>query len=89
MQTRIESFLEANVNTGIGLIINLSASFAFYPLIGWGNPVDDWWKYCLSTAFFTVLSVARSYLVRRYFNKKKGPPDLRLIVRDQEEVNHG
>ena len=85
-QSKIQSFIEANTNTGIGLVINFSAACLFYPLLGWGNVIDDWDKYVISTAFFTVLSVARSYFVRRWFETTS---DRRLIIRDHERVNRG
>lgn len=67
-QSKMHSFLEANVNTFVGMVINLSASFVLYPLFGMeGSAVD----YIGLTAIFTALSILRGYVVRRWFNKKQ------------------
>lgn len=67
MQSRIESLVEACVNVVIGACVALVAQLIIFPLLG--IPVTLG-QNLIITAFFTVISVARSYLVRRYFNSR-------------------
>ena len=64
MQTRTNSFIEANANTAVGMVISYAVSFAVYPLLGMQGNAGS---YAAATAFFTILSVARNYCVRRWF----------------------
>lgn len=66
MQKRSHSFYEALANTALGVGVSYAASFVIYPLLGMQA---SWSDYAVATAFFTVLSVARSYLVRRIGNR--------------------
>lgn len=64
-QSRIGSLIESLVNIAIGFGINLWANMVILPWFGF--PVS------LGTAFhigcaFTVISVIRSYAIRRWFN---------------------
>lgn len=68
MQTRLMSVIESSTSTAIGLVVSVI-----------GQIVVSWW-YALPlnfaqnmniVLFFTVLSVIRQYVVRRYFNKRK------------------
>ena len=73
-QTKIESFVEALVNTVIGFSITM----AMYPLINWICGIEmSFEQTSLSTILFTILSVLRSYLLRRFFNNIH-PVKLRL-----------
>jgi len=63
-QSRAESFVEASMNTGIGFVV----SATIWPAVAmmYGLP------YSLSvnlgiTSIFTVTSLLRSYIVRRFF----------------------
>jgi hypothetical protein len=65
-QTRLQSFIEAWFNVAIGFGINFAFNLIILPMVGLPRP-------SLSQNFamgmlFTVVSVARSYLIRRYFN---------------------
>lgn len=64
-QSKIESLVEAAVNTAIGLLITLMV----YPVINYicgihmsGSQIG------LSTLLFTVISVIRGFVIRRFFN---------------------
>lgn len=66
MQTRLQSLIEAWVNVIIGYFVALIAQLIVFPL------------YDLEVSFsqnlqigliFTVVSIARSYLLRRLFNR--------------------
>jgi len=66
VQSRLESLLESSLNTASGFAVSFAAwRWVVVPLLG--LPVDNA-QNLIITGFFTVLSVARSYLWRRYFN---------------------
>lgn len=63
-QTKIESFVEAWINVFIGFWINFFANMLILPLFGFTSLT-------LGTNFligmvYTVISVARSYVIRRW-----------------------
>ncbi len=67
-QTRLGSFIEAWVNVFIGFWINFAANLVILPMFGFEGLT-------LATNFYiglayTVVSVARSYIVRRWFNAR-------------------
>jgi len=66
MQTKLSSFQEALINTSIGYAINFCANLIILPLF-FGvhiSAVANMWLGLI----YTVIAVARSYLVRRWFN---------------------
>ena len=67
-QTRLGSFIEAWVNVFIGFWINFAANLVILPMFGFTGLT-------LATNFYiglayTVVSVARSYVIRRWFNAR-------------------
>lgn len=64
-QSRLESFIEAWVNVAIGFGINLVANILVLPWFGFHVTVSQAFGIGL---IFTIISVARSYAVRRFFN---------------------
>lgn len=66
-QTKLESFFEASLNVAIGFGVSLLANMFILPLYGVhvSFAVD-----IQVTLWFTVISLLRSYLIRRYMNKK-------------------
>ena len=67
MQTKKQSFIEANINTLSGFIVS------YITLI----TLNHFYQMNLSmfesleiTAIFTVSSIVRNYLIRRWFNRK-------------------
>mgnify|MGYP003410987717 CR=1 FL=1 len=69
-QSRLGSLIESILNTASGFVLSFAAwRLVVVPLLG--LPVDNVQNLQI-TAFFTVLSVARSYLWRRYFNGRLG-----------------
>jgi len=64
-QTKRQSLFESMVNVSIGFTISLVATFVVFPLF---DVVSTPSKNVGITIFYTVISVVRSYLVRRYFN---------------------
>lgn len=68
MQTRTQSLIESITNILIGYIVAVLSQVAIFPLFGINVPLSD---NLLIGAYFTVISLIRSYAVRRYFNKGK------------------
>lgn len=66
-QTRLGSFIEACFNVAVGFAINFLANLAILPLFGFH--VTGVQALGIGV-FFTVISVARSYLIRRFFNAR-------------------
>ncbi len=67
MQTRKQSFTESLVNILIGYFTALFSQMLVFPLF---NIYISIYDNLLIGFYFTVISLVRSYLVRRYFNKK-------------------
>lgn len=64
-QSRLESLVEVVLGTLIGLVVSLVAQRMVFPLFGWSPPMS---ANLAIAAIFTVISVARGYLMRRFFN---------------------
>ncbi len=67
MQTRKQSFTESLVNILIGYFTALFSQILVFPLF---NIYISIYDNLLIGFYFTAISLVRSYLVRRYFNKK-------------------
>ncbi len=66
-QSKKQSFLESMSSTGIGFIVSLVSTFIVFPMVG----IESNFKVNLQvTLYFTIISILRGYLVRRFFNKK-------------------
>jgi hypothetical protein len=65
-QTRIDSLMEVLTGTAIGLLVSTVANFLWFPVLH-GIPMSLAFNIATG-AFFTVISVARSYAIRRLFN---------------------
>ena len=67
MQTKKQSFIEANISTMIGFIVSYILSYTVLPIYG----VDQSHSVSFQiTLIYTIASILRGYLVRRYFNKR-------------------
>lgn len=66
MQTRVASLIEAWSNTFVGFAINALAGPFIYPLFGVSFSAA---QNIGIVTIFTVISVARNYFTRRFFNK--------------------
>ena len=64
-QTKLGSFIEAWVNVAIGFGINFAANMLILPMFGFNITIAD---NLFIGALYTVISVARSYAIRRWFN---------------------
>lgn len=64
-QTRRHSFIEAWANIFVGFTINYIANLLIFPLFGMHiSPIDN----LLLGLIYTVISLVRSYVLRRWFN---------------------
>lgn len=66
MQSRLQSLLEAWANVAIGYVVAVLSQLAVFPLFGIHVPLSD---NLLIGGYFTLISLARSYLLRRVFNR--------------------
>jgi hypothetical protein len=66
-QTRLGSLIEALANVVIGFGINWTANLMILPLFGFN--VTGGQAFGIGI-FFTVISIARSYALRRWFNAR-------------------
>jgi hypothetical protein len=65
-QSKKSSLVKSIVNTFVGYIITL----IFSPLIYWICDIEmSYGQMTLVTILFTILSIARNYVIRRTFNK--------------------
>lgn len=65
-QSKLSSLIESLINILIGYVVALLSQLAIFPMVGIHIP--------LSTnleigAYFTLVSLVRSYVIRRWFNK--------------------
>ena len=67
MQTKKQSLIESFTNVAIGYIISLLSLFIIFPILGIESSPS---KNFIITFYFTIISIFRSYIIRRYFNKK-------------------
>jgi hypothetical protein len=66
-QTKLGSFYESLINIIIGWTINFTANMTIFPLFGWEISVE---QNILIGTIYTVISLVRSYIIRRWFNAK-------------------
>jgi len=67
MQSKIESLLESSINTLVGYIVAVLSQLLIFPAFNIYIPLSD---NLLIGAYFTAISLLRSHIIRRYFNKK-------------------
>lgn len=65
MQSRKMSLLESVINILVGYGISVGAQIAIFPLFGLHASISDNLK---MGGLFTIVSLARSYCIRRVFN---------------------
>lgn len=66
-QTRLGSLIESITNIIIGFGINFTANAFIFPLFGWSISVK---QNVTIGIIYTCISIARSYMIRRFFNSK-------------------
>ena len=65
MQSRLSSAFEAAANVAIGYLVSVLANVLILPLFGYNVTIGD--SFAIGLAF-TLVSLVRSYLLRRAFN---------------------
>lgn len=65
-QSKSRSWKEAFTNIAIGYCVNFFANLVVFPMFGYNITIAD---NIVIGLVFTVISVIRQYVVRRYFNK--------------------
>ncbi len=66
MQSRLQSLIEAWVNVIIGFGISIVANLVVLPAFGYSVSLADAFGIGI---VFTAVSIVRSYLIRRWFNR--------------------
>ena len=64
-QSRLHSFIEAWANVLVGFLVGLISNIVVLPLFGYNVTLTD--AFGMSVVF-TVISIVRSYAIRRWFN---------------------
>ena len=67
MQTKYQSLIESLTNILIGYLTALLSQVLIFPLFDIDVSLQD---NLLIGLYFTIISLIRSYLVRRYFNNR-------------------
>ena len=67
MQTRWQSFLEAVTNSVVGYALAVLTQIIVFPLFGLHASLGE---NLLIGGLFTIISLARSYVLRRLFNAR-------------------
>ena len=83
MQSKLDSFIEAWLNVGIGFGISVLANFVIFPLVGIGASTT---QIITVGIFMTLVSVARSYFVRRFANKYLAQIRAKMVEFFRKEV---
>ena len=68
MQSKRESMIESLTSTTIGIIIGIVLNLTILPIFGYPVSLSDslW-----ISVIFTIVSIIRSYIIRRWFNSKE------------------
>ena len=68
MQSKKQSLIESLTSTTIGIIIGIVLNLTILPIFGYPVSLSDslW-----ISVIFTIVSIVRSYVVRRIFNSKE------------------
>lgn len=66
-QSRLESLIESLMNILIGYFVALASQLIIFPLMGIHVPLHT---NLVIGLWFTAVSLVRSYVIRRWFNKR-------------------
>ena len=76
MQNKIDSFIEACINTTLGFVIATGANIIIFPIVGITASTS---QALLVGVLMTTISVARSYFIRRVANKWLTPARMWIV----------
>lgn len=65
MQTRTQSLIESFINVVVGYVVAILSQMAIFPILDIHVELE---QNLIIGAFFTVVSIIRSYTLRRAFN---------------------
>ena len=68
MQTKKQSLKESVVNVAVGYAVALISQVVVFPIVGIQATINQNLTVGL---YFTIISLIRSYLIRRYFTKNE------------------
>jgi hypothetical protein len=68
MQSRVQSMIEAVANVFVGYVVAIISQILVFPMFGIHVPLSS---NLAIGAWFTVISLIRSYVLRRWFNGLK------------------
>lgn len=68
-QTKKHSLFESCLNVAIGYGVALASQVLIFPFYGINIPISD---NLVIGVWFTMISIIRSYILRRWFNKVTG-----------------
>jgi len=83
LQSKLDSFIEAWLNVLVGFGVSVLANFVIFPLVGIGASTT---QIITVGIFMTLVSVARSYLVRRWANKYLSQVRAKIVEFFRKEV---
>ena len=68
MQSKKQSLIASLTSTTIGIIIGIVLNLTILPIFGYPVSLSDslW-----ISVIFTIVSIIRSYIIRRWFNSKE------------------
>jgi len=69
MQSKRNSAFEAATNVAIGYLVSVLANVLILPMFGYNVTIGD--SFAIGLAF-TIVSLVRSYILRRIFNRLDG-----------------
>jgi hypothetical protein len=68
LQTRRDSLIESLVNVGVGYVVAVISQIIIFPIVG----VNATFSQNITIGiYFTIISLLRSYCIRRFFNQTK------------------
>ena len=68
-QTKLGSFIEAWANIAVGFGVNYVANWFILPVFGF-NSLTPWTNFQIGM-LYTIISLVRSFVIRRWFNGLK------------------
>ncbi|WP_217516863.1 DUF7220 family protein [Vibrio metschnikovii] len=68
MQSKKHSFIESVTNVLVGYWVSVLSQLLIFPLFGVHLRIED---NLLISFYFTLISIGRSYSIRRLFNRKQ------------------
>jgi hypothetical protein len=74
-QSKLESLVETCINTAIGFVIAIISQIIVFPMFGIHVPLSS--NFGIG-AWFTIIGVARGYVIRRWFNGRLRSASVRI-----------